>query len=80
MPADFHMAHLKRYGPKLNGNIEKVIFFLKIGVPAPSEVSLSRIVSAQKAVLGRFFDPFQPNEDLQVLYMAGKLWISSFWW
>ena len=27
-----------------------------------------------------FFDPFRPHEDPQVLYMAGKLWISSFWW
>ena len=27
-----------------------------------------------------FFDPFRPNEDPQVLYMAGKLWISSLWW
>ena len=77
------MAHLKRYGPKLNGNIEKVTFcFLKTG-PSPSEVSLSRIVSAQKAVFRAFFleniffDPFRTNEDPQVLYMAGKLWISS---
>ena len=73
------MAHLKRYGPKLNGNIEKVEKFVKIGVPAPSEVSLSRIVSPQKAVFraffleNHFFDPFRPNEDPQVLYMAGKL-------
>ena len=80
------MAHLKRYGPKLNGNIEKVEKFVKIGVPAPSEVSLSRIVSPQKAVFraffleNHFFDPFRPNEDPQVLYMAGKLWISSLWW
>ena len=49
------MAHLKRYGPKLNGNIEKVEKIVKIGVPAPSEVSLSRIVSPQKAVFRAFF-------------------------
>ena len=70
MPDDFHMAHLNRYGPLLNDN---------------NEVSRSRIVSPKKAVLGRFFlenhvfDPFRPNEAPQVLYMAGKLWISSFW-
>ena len=78
------MAHLKRYGPQLNDNIEKVAIFFKIGVPAPSEVSLSRIVSPKKAVFraffleNHFFDPFRPNEDPQVLYMAGKLRISSF--
>ena len=33
------MAHLKRYGPQLNDNIEKVEIFFKNGVPAPSEVS-----------------------------------------
>ena len=26
MPDDFHMAHLNRYGPLLNDNIEKVAF------------------------------------------------------
>ena len=79
------MAHLKRYGPQLNDNIEKMEIFFKNGVPAPSEVSLSRIVSPKKAVFmaffleNHFFDTFRPNEDPQVLYMAGKLWISSFW-
>ena len=35
----------------------------------------------KKLFLGRFFlenhvfDPFRPNEDPQVLYIAGKLWI-----
>ena len=49
---------------------------------SPSEISQN----IKKMFLGPFssenhcFDPFQPNEDPQVLYMAGKLWISSFWW
>ena len=34
-PANFHMAHLKRYGPKLNGNIEKVAFLKKKWGPSP---------------------------------------------
>ena len=61
------------------------IFGAPFGLPTPSEVSLSRIVSPKKAVFRAFFlenhvfDPFRPNEDPQVLYMAGKLWISSFW-
>ena len=63
-------------------------FKTKLGsqLPTPSEVRLSRIMSPKKAVFraffleNHFFDPFCPNEDPQVLYMAGKLWISSFWW
>ena len=51
---DFHMAHLNRYEPSLNDNIEKVAFFKEIGVPTPSEVCLSRIVSPQKAVFRAF--------------------------
>ena len=86
MQDDFHMAHLNRYGPSLNDNIKNVAFLIFFGLPTPSEVSLSRIVSPKKAVFRAFFlenhvfDPFRPNEDPQVLYMAGKLWISSFWW
>ena len=59
-----------------------VCFNIYFGLPTPSEVSLSRIVSPKKAVFRAFFlenhvfDPFRPNEDPQVLYMAGKLWIS----
>ena len=61
------MAHLKRYGPQLNDNIEKVEIFFKNGVPPPSEVSLSRIVSPQKAVFRVFFknhfsDPSWSND------------------
>ena len=69
-----------------NDNIKNVAFLIFFGLPTPSEVSLSRIVSPKKAVFRAFFlenhvfDPFRPNEDPQVLYMAGKLWISSFWW
>ena len=29
MQDDFHMAHLNRYGPSLNDNIEKVAFLKK---------------------------------------------------
>ena len=82
----FHMAHLNRYGPSLNDNIKNVAFLIFFGLPTPSEVSLSRIVSPKKAVFRAFFFrkscfwPIRPNEDPQVLYMAGKLWISSFWW
>ena len=71
------MAHLKRYGPQLNDNIEKVAIFFKIGVPAPSEVSPKKAVFRAFFLENHFFDPFRPNEDPQVLYMAGKLWISS---
>ena len=86
MQDDFHMAHLNRYGPSLNDNIKKVAFLIFFRLPTPSEVSLSRIVSPKKAVFraffleNHFFDPFRPNEDHPVLYMTGKLWISSFWW
>ena len=77
------MAHLKHYGQNLNVNIEKMRILKKIGLLAPSEVSLSRIVSPKKAVFKAFFlenhysDPFRSNEAPQVLYMVGKLWISA---
>ena len=78
------MAHLKRYGQHFNVNIEKMKNLKKIGLLAHPEVSLSRIVSPQKAVFKAFFlenhysDPFRSNDAPQVLYMAGKLWISAF--
>ena len=81
------MAHLKRYGQNFNVNIEKMKNLKKFGLLAPSEVSLSRIVSSQKAVFNAFFflenhysDPFWSNDAPQVLYMAGKRWISAFRW
>ena len=55
MPDDFHMAHLNRYGPSLNDNIKNVAFLIFFGLPTPSEVSLSRIVSPKKAVFRAFF-------------------------
>ena len=66
MQDDFHMAHLNRYGPSLNDNIKNVAFLIFFGLPTPSEVSLSRIVSPKKAVFRAFFlenhvfDPFGP--------------------
>ena len=66
MQDDFHMAHLNRYGPSLNDNIKKVAFLIFFWLPTPSEVSLSRIVSPNKAVFRAFFlenhvfDPFGP--------------------
>ena len=80
------MAHLKRYGQHFNVNIEKIKNLKKIGLLAHPEVSLSRIVSPQKAVFKAFFlenhysDPFRSNDAPQVLYMAGKLWISALRW
>ena len=80
------MAHLKRYGQHFNVNIEKLKNLKKIGLLAHPEVSLSRIVSPQKAGFRAFFlenhysDPFRSNYAPQVLFMAGKLWISSLWW
>ena len=81
------MAHLKRYGQHFNVNIEKMKNLKKIGLLAHPEVSLSRIVSPQKAVFKAFFflenhysDPFRSNDAPQVLYMAGKLWISALRW
>ena len=80
------MAHLKRYGQNFNVNIEKMKNSKKIGLLAHPEVSLSRIVSTQKAVLKAFFlenhysDPFRSNDAPQVLNMAGKLWISALRW
>ena len=76
------MAHLKRYGPKLNGNIEKVEKLSKLGSQPPLKSAYPGSCRPKKLFLGRFFlenhffDPFRPNEDPQVLYMAGKLWIS----
>ena len=55
MQDDFHMAHLNRYGPSLNDNIKNVAFLIFFGLPTPSEVSLSRIVSPKKAVFRAFF-------------------------
>ena len=49
------MAHLKRYGQHFNVNIEKMKNLKKIGLLAHPEVSLSRIVSPQKAVFKAFF-------------------------
>ena len=49
------MAHLKRYGQIFNVNIEKMKNLKKIGLIAHPEVSLSRIVSPQKAVFKAFF-------------------------
>ena len=55
MQDDFHMAHLNRYGPSLNDNIKNVAFLIFFGLPTPSEVSLSRIVSPKKAVFRGFY-------------------------
>ena len=85
-PADLHMAHLKRYGPQLNDNIEKVAIFFQNWGPSSlwSQPIQDRV--PQKSCFraffleNHFFDSFRPNEDPQVLYMAGKLWVSSFWW
>jgi len=49
------MAHLKRYGQHFNVNIEKMKNLKKIGLLSRPEVSLSRIVSPQKAVFKAFF-------------------------
>ena len=73
-------------GQHFNVNIEKMKNLKKIGLLAHPEVSLSRIVSPQKAVFKAFFlenhysDPFRSNDAPQVLYMAGKLWISALRW
>ena len=86
MQDDFHMAHLNRYGPSLNDNIKNVAFLIFFGLPTPLKSVYPGSCRPKKLFLGRFFlenhvfDPFRPNEDPQVLYMAGKLWISSFWW
>ena len=48
------MAHLKRYGQHFNVNIEKMKNLKKNGLFVHPEVSLSRIVSPQKAVFRVF--------------------------
>ena len=61
-------------------------FFSKLGSQPPLKSAYPGSCPPKKLFLGRFFlenhffDPFRPNEDPQVLYMAGKLWISSLWW
>ena len=58
----------------------------KLGSQPPLKSAYPGSCRPKKLFLGRFFlenhffDPFRPNEDPQVLYMAGKLWISSLWW
>ena len=54
-PAAFPMVQVKRNGPKFYGNISKLPKIVNIWVPAPSEVSLSRICSPKIAVLKAIF-------------------------
>ena len=66
--------------------LKKWQFFSKLGSQPPLKSAYPGSCPPKKLFLGRFFlenhffDPFRPNEDPQVLYMAGKLWISSLWW
>ena len=68
------------------GTLKKWQFFSKLGSQPPLKSAYPGSCPPKKLFLGRFFlenhffDPFRPNEDPQVLYMAGKLWISFLWW
>ena len=68
------------------GTLKKWKNLSKLGSQPPLKSAYPGSCRPKKLFLGRFFlenhffDPFRPNEDPQVLYMAGKLWISSLWW
>ena len=49
------MAHFDRYVPYFHHNLSKMSIPLKLGVPACSEVTLSRFGASQKAVFRAFF-------------------------
>ena len=70
------MAHLKRYGQNFNVNIEKMTFLKKIGLLSRPEVSLSRIVSTQKAVFKAFFFRKTLPEAQRTQGIASKLELS----
>ena len=63
--------------------LKKWQFFSKLGSQPPLKSAYPGSCPPKKLFLGRFFlenhffDPFRPNEDPQVLYMAGKLWSGS---
>ena len=67
------------------GTLKKWKNLSKLGSQPPLKSAYPGSCRPKKLFLGRFFlenhffDPFRPNEDPQVLYMAGKLWISSLW-
>ena len=55
MPAGFPMPHLKAYAPNFSGNMWKMPRLSKLGVPAPSKVSLSGIVILKISVFEAVF-------------------------
>ena len=62
------MAHFDRYVPYFHHNLSKMSIPLKLGVPACSEVILSRFGASQKAV-------FQP-----VFWRKSSFWLISTKW
>ena len=80
------MAHLKRYGQNFNVNIEKMTFLKKLAFYPALKSAYQESCPPKKLFLRRFFlenhysDPFRSNDAPQVLYMAGKLWISALRW
>ena len=79
-------AHFEAYVSNFSKHLWKLAISQKLWVPAHSEVSLSGTMTAKmnvfRPLIGRkwFFEAFWPKEHPQVLYMVGKLRISSFRW
>ena len=75
------IAHFEEKVPNFSKHMLKLAIASKIWVPAPSEVSLSKIVSPKIAVFRPFFGrkwslTAKPsNFDPIVLYIIGKLCI-----
>ena len=80
------IAHFEDYVPLFLKHLWKLAISLKLWVPAHFEVGWSRTVSAKIGVFRplfwrkSLFSPISTNKHPQVLYMVGKLRISTLWW